>query len=148
MPVSLFHALQGHQSELPPDARYKALSQVHRPGRPHYPGQGEMTVFAYKSPDGFRWTISDGPLIPKGGFRFPERGILGSVCGGLPRVPPRPRSEEAGGEIVVGGRPAYGGFRSIMTGTSKNFLNWTSWSEPQLSSTPTTSVSSTSTPMR
>ena len=26
-----------------------------------------MTVFAFKPPDGIRWTISDGPLITKGG---------------------------------------------------------------------------------
>ena len=115
-----------------PDARYKALSQVHRTGRPHYAAQGEMTVFAYKSPDGIRWTISDGPLITRGDFDS-QNAAFWDPYAGVYREYHRVRVlRKPGGEIVVGGRPAYGGFRSIMTGTSKNFLNWTSWSEPQL----------------
>ena len=115
-----------------PDARYKALSQVHRTGRPHYAVQGEMTVFAYKSPDGIRWTISDGPLITKGDFDSQNAAFWDSHAG-LYREYHRVRVlRKPGGELLIGGRPAYGGFRSIMTGTSKNFLNWTSWTEPQL----------------
>ena len=52
----------------PPEARYKALAQVHRTGTAFLTVQGEMTVFACTSPDGIRWKISDGPLITKGDF--------------------------------------------------------------------------------
>jgi hypothetical protein len=114
----------------PPEARYKALSQVHRTGRAHYAVKGEMTAFAYKSPDGIRWTISDGPLITRGDFDS-QNVAFWDPHAGLYREYHRVRIlRNPGGELVIGGSRAYGGIRSIMTGTSKNFLNWTSWSEP------------------
>ena len=115
-----------------PDARYKALSQVHRSGRPHYSAQGEMTAFAYKSPDGIRWTISDGPLISKGDFDS-QNTAFWDPRAGLYREYHRIRFyRNPAGELILGGLAARPGFRSIMTGTSKNFLNWTSWTQPKL----------------
>ncbi len=116
----------------PPDARYKALAQVHRTGRPHYAVKGEMTVFAYKSPDGFRWTMSDGPLITFGDFDSQNTAFWDSHAG-VYREYHRVRAlKKEDGDVVIGGAPAYGGYRSIMMGTSKNFLNWASWSRPRL----------------
>ena len=116
----------------PPAARYKALSQVHRTGRPHYAAQGEMTAFAYTSPDGIRWTISDGPLITKGDFDS-QNTAFWDPHAGLYREYHRIRFfRNPEGELILGGLRARPGFRSIMTGTSKNFLNWTSWTEPEL----------------
>ena len=116
----------------PPGARYKALSQVHRTGTPHYSAQGEMTAFAWKSPDGIRWTISDGPLITKGDFDSQNTAFWDSHSG-LYREYHRVRFfRDSAGELILGGVRARPGFRSIMTGTSKDFLNWTSWTEPEL----------------
>jgi len=115
-----------------PDARYKALAQVHKTGRPHYAAQGEMTVFAYKSPDGIHWTISDGPLVTLGDFDSQNTAFWDSHAG-VYREYHRVRFyRNPEGELIIGGRAARPGFRSIMTGTSNNFLNWTSWTEPKL----------------
>jgi hypothetical protein len=118
--------------DCPPEARYKALGQVHRSGMPYYAAQGEMTVFAYKSPDGIHWTISDGPLITKGDFDS-QNTAFWDPHAGLYREYHRVRFyRNPEGELIIGGLAARPGFRSIMTGTSKNFLNWTSWFEPDL----------------
>ena len=118
--------------DCPPEARYKALGQVHRSGTPYFAAQGEMTVFAYKSPDGIHWTISDGPLITKGDFDS-QNTAFWDPHAGLYREYHRVRFyRNPEGELIIGGLAARPGFRSIMTGTSKNFLNWTSWSEPKL----------------
>ena len=116
----------------PPEARYKALGQVHESGTPHYAAQGEMTVFAFKSPDGIHWTISDGPLITRGDFDS-QNTAFWDAHAGLYREYHRVRFyQPPEGDLIIGGQAARPGFRSIMTGTSKNFLNWTSWTEPQL----------------
>ena len=116
----------------PPESRYKALSQVHRSGRPHLAVQGEMTVFAYKSPDGIRWTISDGPLITKGDFDSQNLAFWDPHAG-LYRGYHRVRFfRDPSGELVLGGIRARPGFRSIMTCTSSDFLNWVTWTEPEL----------------
>ena len=116
----------------PPEARYKALAQVHRTGTPYLAVQEEMTVFAYKSPDGIRWTISDGPLITKGDFDSQNLAFWDPYAG-LYREYHRIRFfQDPSGELILGGIRARPGFRSIMTGTSSDFLNWTSWTEPEL----------------
>ena len=116
----------------PATARYKALGQVHRTGKPYYAAQGEMTVFSYKSPDGIHWTISDGPLITKGDFDS-QNTAFWDPHAGLYREFHRIRFyRNPAGELILGGLRARPGFRSIMTGTSKDFLNWTSWTDPAL----------------
>ncbi len=116
----------------PPEARYKALAQVHRTGTPYLAVQEEMTVFAYKSRDGIRWTISDGPLITEGDFDSQNLAFWDPYAG-LYREYHRVRFfRDPSGELVLGGIRARPGFRSIMTGTSSDFLNWTSWTEPKL----------------
>ena len=116
----------------PLGSRYKALSQVHKSGRPHHAVQGEMTVFAYKSPDGIRWTISDGPLITKGDFDSQNLAFWDPHAG-LYREYHRVRFfQDPSGELVLGGIRARPGFRSIMTSTSSDFLNWVTWTEPEL----------------
>lgn len=116
----------------PPEARYKALGQVHKSGRRNYGVQGEMTVFAFKSKDGLHWTISDGPLITKGDFDS-QNTAFWDAHAGLYREYHRVRFyQPPKGKLIIGGQAARPGYRSIMTCTSKNFLNWTSWSEPQL----------------
>ena len=45
---------QGGDSRRTPDATVGHPLQLHRIGRPHYAVKGEMTVFAFKSPDGIR----------------------------------------------------------------------------------------------
>ena len=116
----------------PPAERYKALAQVHRSGKPHYAAQGEMTLFSYKSPDGIHWTISDGPLITRGDFDS-QNTAFWDPHAGLYREYHRVRFyQPPDGELILGGVEARPGFRSIMTGTSNNFFNWTSWTEPEL----------------
>ncbi len=116
----------------PPEARYKALGQVHRTGTPYYAAQSEMTAFSYKSPDGIHWTISDGPLLTRGDFDS-QNTAFWDAHAGLYREFHRIRFyRNPAGELILGGLAARPGFRSIMTGTSKNFLNWTSWTEPVL----------------
>ena len=119
--------------DCPPEERYKALGQVHRSGTPHYAAQGEMTVFSYKSPDGIRWTISDGPLITRGDFDS-QNTAFWDAHAGMYREYHRVRFyQPPDGDLIIGGFAARPGYRSIMTGTaSKNFLNWTSWTEPKL----------------
>jgi len=118
--------------DCPPEARYKALGQVHKSGTPYYAAQGEMTVFAYKSPDGIHWTISDGPLITRGDFDS-QNTAFWDAHAGLYREYHRVRFyQPPEGELIIGGLHARPGYRSIMTGTSKNFFNWTSWTEPEL----------------
>jgi len=119
--------------DCPPEERYKALGQVHKTGTPYYAAQGEMTVFAYKSPDGIRWTISDGPLITKGDFDS-QNTAFWDAHAGLYREYHRVRFyRPPSGELILGGLAARPGYRSIMTGTaSSNFFNWTSWTEPEL----------------
>jgi hypothetical protein len=115
-----------------PEARYKALSQVHRTGRAHFAAQGEMTAFAYKSPDGIHWTISDGPLITRGDFDSQNTAFWDQHAGRYREYHRVRFYRNPEGELIIGGLRARPGFRSIMTGTSKNFLNWASWSEPEL----------------
>ncbi|MBC8354559.1 MAG: hypothetical protein H8E66_21395 [Planctomycetes bacterium] len=114
----------------PPEERYKALSQVHKTGKADHAVRGEMTVFAYTSPDGIHWTISDLPLITKGDFDS-QNVAFWDPHAGLYREYHRARIlRKPDGELVIGVSRAAEGIRSIMTGTSKNFLNETSWSEP------------------
>ena len=117
----------------PPEELYKALGQVHRDGTPYYAAQGEMTVFSYKSPDGIHWTISDGPLITRGDFDSQNTAFWDPYAG-LYREFHRVRFyQPPEGDLIIGGFAARPGYRSIMTGTaSKNFLNWTSWTKPEL----------------
>ena len=116
----------------PPESRYKALGQVHKSGRWPYGVHGEMTVFAFKSPDGIHWTISDGPLITRGDFDS-QNTAFWDAHAGLYREYHRVRFyQPPEGELIIGGQAARPGYRSIMTGTSKNFLNWSSWTDPQL----------------
>jgi len=118
--------------DCPPEARYKALAQVHRSGTPHLAVREEMTLFAFKSPDGIHWTISDGPLITRGDFDS-QNTAFWDPHAGLYREFHRVRFyDPPGGERIIGGTAARPGYRSIMTGTSSNFYNWTSWTEPKL----------------
>ena len=118
--------------DCPPEARYKALGQVHKTGTPYLAVQEEMTAFAYKSPDGIHWTISDGPLITKGDFDSQNLAFWDPHAG-LYREYHRVRFyNDPSGELILGGIRARPGFRSIMTGTSSDFLNWVTWTEPEL----------------
>ena len=114
----------------PPEERYKALSQVHKTGKADHAVRGEMTAFAYTSPDGIHWTISARPLITKGDFDS-QNVAFWDPHAGLYREYHRARIlRKPDGELVIGVSRAAEGIRSIMTGTSKNFLNETSWSDP------------------
>ena len=105
-----FTPFKDTNSDCPPEARYKALGQVHRSGTPYYAAQGEMTVFAYKSPDGIHWTISDGPLITKGDFDS-QNTAFWDPHAGLYREYHRVRFyRNPEGELIIGGLAARPGF--------------------------------------
>lgn len=88
------------------DARYKAIAR----GRP----LGKKGLYLFKSPDGIHWTAtSDGPVITEGAFDSQNLAFWD------------PHAEV----YREYHRTFFNGVRSIMTGTSNDFVNWT---EPTL----------------
>ena len=84
------------------DARYKAIAR----GRP----LGKPGLYIFKSPDGIHWSpISDGPVITDGAFDSQNLAFWD---------PHTKTYREYHRSFVEG-------VRSIMTGTSKDFVNWT-----------------------
>lgn len=84
------------------DARYKALSR----GRP----RAKKGLYAFKSPDAVHWTmIQDDPVITEGAFDSQNLAFWD----------PHAKVYREYHRSFVDG------VRAVMTGTSKNFVNWT-----------------------
>jgi hypothetical protein len=84
------------------DARYKAISR----GRP----LGKRGLYTFKSPDGIRWSqSSDAPVITEGAFDSQNLAFWD----------PHTKAYREYHRTFVDG------IRSIMTGTSKDFVTWT-----------------------
>jgi hypothetical protein len=83
-----------------PDAHYKAFGRGH--------GTAKRGLYAFQSPDGIRWSLmSESPVITKGAFDSQNLAFWDSHAG-LYREYHR----------------AFRGVRDIMTGTSRDFLQW------------------------
>ncbi len=86
----------------PADAKYKAIAR----GRP----RGKKGLYIFKSPDGIHWKLMhDGPVITEGAFDSQNLAFWDS-------------HEHIYREYH---RTFVDGVRAIMTGTSRDFINWT-----------------------
>ena len=101
-----FAACKDGNPHCSPDARYKAISRGWR--------QGKMSLYAFKSPDGIHWSfLQDKPVITKGAFDSQNLAFWD----------PHAKVYREYHRTYVHG------VRDIMTGTSRDFVNW---SEPVL----------------
>lgn len=96
----------------PPEARYKAISR----GRP----RGKKGLYIFKSPDGIHWSLMHSePVITDGAFDSQNLAFWDAHAGVYREYH----------------RTFTNGVRSIMTGTSKDFIHW---SKPVLLKHPST----------
>lgn len=97
-----FVAFRDDNPDCKPEARYKGISR----GRP----EGKKGLYVFQSPDGLRWKlIKNEPVITQGAFDSQNLAFWDPVSG----------------LYVDYHRTFTNGVRSIMTCTSKDFVNWT-----------------------
>ena len=101
-----FSPFQDPNPNAPDDARYKAVAV------------GEKSLFAYKSPDGIRWSrMSEEPIITDGYFDSPNLAFWDPV---------REEYREYHRDFREDGEPWQGNHtgRDIKTSATKDFLDW------------------------
>ena len=97
-----FVAFKDGNPDCPPEARYKAIAR----GRP----VGKKGLYVFQSPDGIRWKlIKNEPVITEGAFDSQNLAFWDSHAKVYREYH----------------RTFVNGVRSIMTGTSSDFVNWT-----------------------
>ncbi|MBW3540450.1 MAG: hypothetical protein KY476_09275 [Planctomycetes bacterium] len=97
-----FAVFKDANPECPPEARYKAISR----GRP----RGQKGLYIFQSPDGIRWKlIKDEPVITEGAFDSQNLAFWDPHAKIYREYHRNFRD----------------GVRDIMTGTSRDFVNWT-----------------------
>ena len=93
-----------------PEARYKALAGI----------KSEGGLFAFKSPDGIRWSLmTDKPVITNGAFDSQNLAFWDPTLG---KYRAYWRTFTAG--VTEAKKWAPSGYRAIRTGTSSDFLDW------------------------
>ncbi len=117
-----FAPFKDRNPDSPEESRYKALGGTKKEGG----------LYAFRSPDGIHWSLmADEPVITKGAFDSQNLAFWDQTIGKYRaywRFFAKPRDEEKDAPSS--------GYRAIRTATSRDFLNWTGYSDLKYEDSP------------